>query len=156
MNTARRPIIAVIGGRQSDATLLVEAERAGALIAASGAVLATGGLGGIMEAASKGARDAGGLTIGILPGDNKADANPYVDMAIPTGFGIGRNIVLVRTADALLAMGGQYGTLSEIAYALQMGKPVVGIGTWEIEGVRSVKDASEAVSLITETMGDAG
>ena len=148
MGSERKTVIAVIGGRSAEAGLLSEAEAAGKLIARAGAVLASGGLGGIMQAASKGAKEAGGLTLGILPGDDKSAANPYVDLPVATGFGIGRNIVLVRTADALLAIGGKYGTLSEIAYALQMGKPVVGIGTWEIEGVKSAPDAQEAVALL--------
>lgn len=156
MDTARRPIIAVIGGRNAEASLLALAEKAGALIADSGALLATGGLGGVMEAASRGANEAGGMTIGILPGDDKSAANPHVDIAIPTGFGIGRNIVLVRTADALLAIGGQYGTLSEIAYALQMGKPVAGIGTWEIEGIKHASDAAQAIAYLIEKTGEEG
>ena len=148
MGNSTKMVIAVIGGRSAEAGLLAEAETAGKLIARAGAVLASGGLGGIMQAASKGAKEEGGITLGILPGDEKSEANPYVDIPVATGFGIGRNIVLVRTADALLAIGGQYGTLSEIAYALQMGKPVVGIGTWDIEGVQSAPDAQRAVGLL--------
>ena len=147
MGNEPQKIIAVIGGREAGPGLLVEAENAGRLIALAGSVLATGGLGGIMEAASRGAKQAGGLTLGILPGEDKGAANPYVDVPVATGFGVGRNIVLVRTADALIAMGGQYGTLSEIAYALQMGKPVFGVGTWDIDGVIPVSSAEEAVGL---------
>lgn len=141
-------VIAVIGGREVKAELLAVAEETGRLIARSGAALATGGLGGVMEAASRGARSEGGLTIGVLPGEDKSEANRFIDVPIATGFGIGRNIVLVRTADALIAVGGQYGTLSEIAHALQMGKPIVGIGTWEIDGVVNVSDSAEAVSAV--------
>jgi uncharacterized protein (TIGR00725 family) len=96
-----------------------------------------------MEAACRGARAAGGTTVGFLPGVDRADANPYVDVALPTGLGEGRNLLVVRAADAVIAVGRGYGTLSEIALALRHGKPVVGIGTWEIDGVVSV-DAPEA------------
>jgi len=149
-------VIAIIGGREADRQLLAEAEEAGRLIARAGAALATGGLGGVMESASRGARDEGGVVIGILPGEDKSAANEYVNVPIATGFGIGRNIVLARTADALIAIGGQYGTLSEIAYALQMGKPVCGIGTWDIEGVVSVSDAAAAVSTVYKMLEDCG
>jgi len=128
----------------------------GRLIAHSGAALATGGLGGVMEAASRGASAEGGVVIGVLPGEDKSSANEYVNVPVATGFGIGRNIVLVRTADALIAIGGQYGTLSEIAYALQMGKPIVGIGSWDIEGVVSVSDAAEAVSTVLKMLETRG
>ena len=99
-----------------------------------------------MEAACRGARSGGGATIGILPGLDRADANPYVDVAIPTGLGEARNALVVRAADAVIALGGGYGTLSEIALALKAGKRVVGVGTWEIEGVVAVGDAEAAVA----------
>ena len=128
-------VVAVIGGRDADEALLRDAQEVGRLLAAEGATVLTGGLGGIMEAAMKGAREEGGITLAILPGDDRATANEYASVSVATGFGIGRNIIIARTADALIAVGGQYGTLSEIAYALQLGKPVTGIGTWQIEGV---------------------
>ena len=105
-----------------------------------------GGLGGTMEAACRGARSAGGTTIGILPGLDRADANPYVEVAVPTGLGEARNALVVRAADAVIAVGGGYGTLSEIALALKAGKRVVGLGTWQIEGVVAVEDAEAAVA----------
>jgi uncharacterized protein (TIGR00725 family) len=124
------------------------ARSVGGRLAARGAVLVCGGLGGVMEAACRGAKEAGGTTIGILPGGDRAEANPYVDIAIPTGLGEARNALVVRAADALIAVGGGYGTLSEIAFALKAGKRVVGIGTWDIEGVLAAAGAEEAVELV--------
>jgi uncharacterized protein (TIGR00725 family) len=140
--------IAVIGGREADETLLREAEEVGRLLALRGAILVSGGLGGVMEAASRGMKTAGGLTVGILPQDHKRDANSSVDIPIATGLGIGRNVIISRTADAVIAIGGEYGTLSEIAFALQLGKPVVGIRTWDIKGVILAADAGDAVDKI--------
>lgn len=140
-----RRIIAVIGGRRADKTLLKEAEEVGRLIAEHGAVLVCGGLDGVMEAASRGAKVRGGLTIGILPQNDAREANEHIDIPIVTGLGIGRNVIIARTADALIAVGGEYGTLSEIAFALQMGKPVIGIRTWDIQGVIPAENAEGAV-----------
>ena len=98
-----------------------------------------------MEAASKGAQSEGGLTVGILPQDNSDRANQYIDIPIATGLGIGRNVIIARTADALIAVGGEYGTLSEIAFSLQLKKPVVGIKTWDIKGVINSENALDAV-----------
>ncbi len=149
----RRLVIGVIGGRRTEKRLLNEAEEVGRLIAERGAVMACGGLMGVMEAASRGARSAGGLTVGILPHEHKREANEYIDVAIATGLGIGRNVIIARTSEALVAVGGEYGTLSEIAFALQMGKPVVGIGTWEIRGVIPAENASDAVQKVFEQLG---
>ena len=124
-----------------DAAVTVGRELAGA-----GAVVVCGGLGGVMEAACRGASAAGGVTVGILPGVDRSAANRFVDVAIPTGLGEARNALVVRSADALVAIGGGYGTLSEIALALKAGKPVVGLGGWEIDGVRAAETAQEAVS----------
>jgi uncharacterized protein (TIGR00725 family) len=118
----------------------------GRLVAGRGAVLVSGGLGGVMEAACRGAREAGGTTVGILPGSDRAAANPYVDVAVPTGLGEARNALVVRAADVLIAVGGGYGTLSEIALALKAGKRVIGLGTWEIEGVDGAADPEAAVA----------
>jgi uncharacterized protein (TIGR00725 family) len=115
----------------------------GRLVAERGAVLVCGGLGGAMEAACRGAKQAGGLTVGILPGSDRSDANPYVDVALPTGLGEARNALVVRAADAVIAIGGGYGTLSEIAFALKAGKRVIGLDTWDIEGI-SPADGPEA------------
>jgi hypothetical protein len=136
------------------ATELETAEELGRLLAEGGAVVVCGGLGGVMEAACRGARGAGGLTLGILPGADRAAANPYVDVAVPTGLGEVRNALVVRAADAVVAVGGAYGTLSEIALALKTGTPVVGIGTWELarggtrdSGVIDVPSAAEAARM---------
>jgi uncharacterized protein (TIGR00725 family) len=145
-------VVAVIGGRRVRATLLREAEEAGRLLARAGALVVTGGLSGVMEAACRGVREGGGLAVGILPQDHKGKANPYVDVAVATGMGFARNAVIARTADAVLAVGGQYGTLSEIAFALQLGKPVVGIGTWSIEGIVPASDAREAVHMLLQAL----
>ena len=108
------------------------AEDLGRELARRGAVVVTGGLGGAMAAASRGAKAEGGTTLGILPGEDRDDANPWVDVAVATGLGEGRNVVLVRTVDAVVAVAGEFGTLSEIALALRTGTPVVGLGTWEL------------------------
>ena len=121
------------------------AEAVGRALAEAGAVIVCGGLGGVMEAACRGAKSAGGTTVGILPGFERADANEHVDVAIATGLGEARNALIVRAADALVAIGGEYGTLSEIALALKGDTPVVGLGTWEINGVEWVATPDEAV-----------
>lgn len=146
------PIIAVIGGRNADNFMLKEAEDVGRLLAKKGSMLICGGLSGVMEAASKGSKSEGGLTIGILPQEHKREANEYIDVPIATGLGIGRNVIIARAADALIAIGGEYGTLSEIAFALQMKKPVVGIRTWDIGGVISAANAKDAVDKVFEIL----
>jgi uncharacterized protein (TIGR00725 family) len=102
------------------------------LIAQAGAVLVTGGLGGAMEAACRGAKTASGVTLGILPGTDRREGNPFVDIAIPTGMGEMRNALVVRAADGVLAVNGGFGTLSELALALKLGKPVISIGSWDL------------------------
>lgn len=143
-------VVAVVGA--GDATLKERdtAAEVGRLVAARGWVLVCGGLGGVMAAACKGAKEAGGTTVGLLPGLERAAANPWVDVAIPTGLGELRNGLVVRAADALVAVGGGYGTLSEVALACKAGKRVVGIGTWEVPGVEAVSDPSAAVALLAE------
>jgi uncharacterized protein (TIGR00725 family) len=125
---------------------LAMAETVGRLVAQRGAALVCGGLGGVMEAACRGARAEGGATIGILPGLDRSAANPHVQVAIATGLGEARNALVVRAADCLIAVGGAYGTLSEIALALKAGKRVVGLNTWEIEGIMPVDSAEAALS----------
>lgn len=141
----KRLIIGVIGGRRTEKKLLKEAEEVGRLIAQKNAVLICGGLTGVMEYASKGAKSAGGLTIGILPQNDTKEANEYIDIPIPTGMGIARNVIIARASDVLIAVGGEYGTLSEIAFALQIGKPVIGISTWDIKGVIPAENAKDAI-----------
>jgi len=122
------------------------AAEVGRLVAERGAVLVCGGLGGTMESACRGAKEGGGLTVGILPGPDRSAANPFVDVALPTGLGEARNALVVRAADVVIAIGGGYGTLSEIALALKAGKPVVGLGTWDIDGVTVAEDPETAVA----------
>jgi uncharacterized protein (TIGR00725 family) len=141
----KQKIIGVIGAGTVDGKTLRAAETVGRLIAKKGALLVCGGLGGVMEAAAKGAKAEGGTTVGILPQTEKESSNPYIDIPVATGFGEGRNVVIVRTADALIAVGGEYGTLSEIAFALKMGKTVVGLNTWDIKGVIKAANEEEAV-----------
>ena len=124
--------VAVIGAGSADALNASVAEEVGRLLASRGAIVVCGGLGGVMEAACRGAKSAGGTTVGILPGFDRDEANAWVDVAIPTGLGEARNALVVRAADVLIAVGGEYGTLSEIALALKTGKPVVGLETWEL------------------------
>jgi uncharacterized protein (TIGR00725 family) len=124
------------------------AESVGRGLGARGVVLVCGGLGGVMEAACRGAKDAGGTTVGILPGLDRSDANEHVDVAIATGLGEARNALVVRAADAVIAVGGGYGTLSEIALALKAGKRVVGLGSWDVEGVEAVDSPDAAVEAV--------
>jgi uncharacterized protein (TIGR00725 family) len=146
--------IAVVGPGEASPDELSGAEEAGALIAEAGAGLVSGGLGGVMEAACRGARSRGGLTLGLLPGPDRDAANGWVVVAVPTGLGEARNALVVRAADAVVAIGGGWGTLSEIALALKTGVPVVGVGTWEpaiaggesVPGIVIAADAREAVA----------
>jgi uncharacterized protein (TIGR00725 family) len=124
-----------------------DAEAVGAGLARRGAVVVCGGLGGVMEAACRGARAEGGLTLGILPGAERAAANPWVSVAVATGLGELRNGLVVRSADAVIAIAGGYGTLSEIALALKAGVRVIGLRSWEIDGVLAADDAAAAVVL---------
>jgi uncharacterized protein (TIGR00725 family) len=124
--------IGVIGDGNCDEKTYRTAYELGQLIAEQKAVLVCGGLGGVMEAACKGAKSRNGSTLGILPFDDRKWANPYVDISVPTGLGEARNALVARAGDVLIAVGGQFGTLSEIALAIKIGKPVVGIGTWEL------------------------
>ncbi len=137
--------IAVIGGHRCDEQTAKIAEDVGRGIAEMGAILVCGGLTGVMEAACRGAKSAGGTTIGILPGSNRKEANRYVDFPILTGLGYMRNNLVVKNADIVIAIDGNEGTLSEIAFALQMKKPLIGINTWDIPGIVKVRDAEEAV-----------
>lgn len=122
----------MIGAGSCDDATARSAFAVGEGLARSGCALVCGGLGGVMEAACRGARSAGGLTIGILPGDTPDDANEWVELVIPTGMGIARNTIIVRSARALIAIDGGPGTLSEIAFALQLGVPVVSLGSWDV------------------------
>ncbi len=128
----KKKFVAVIGGGQPSREEAKLAEEVGRELAKRGAILVCGGLGGVMEAACKGASSEGGITIGILPGDDSQAANPYVQIPIVTGLGYARNIAVVKSAQAVIAIGGSYGTLAEISHALQSGIPVIGLNTWSL------------------------
>jgi hypothetical protein len=145
---SRAPYIAVVGPGEATPEQAALAEEVGARLAEAGAVVVTGGLGGVMEAASRGARSKRGMTVGLLPGDDRDAANGWVEIAIATGLGELRNGLIVRSVDGAVAIGGGAGTLSEIALALKLGKPVVGIGTWEVHGVEQLAGASDAVGRL--------
>ena len=131
----RQPLAAVVGpGDTTDPELLSAAEAVAAGLVRAGAVVVTGGLGGVMAAAARGARNAGGQVIGMLPGTNPADANEWVDVAVPTGLGQGRNLLVVRAASVVVAVGGSWGTLAEIALARRLAVPVVSLHGWSIDG----------------------
>ncbi|MFH1624421.1 MAG: TIGR00725 family protein [Pseudomonadota bacterium] len=139
--------IGVIGAAQCSSSVERIAEEVGREIAKSKAILICGGLGGVMEAAARGAKLEGGLTVGILPGDSADEANQYIDVPIVTDLGHARNVVVVRSSDALIAVEGGYGTLSELAIALKLRKPVVGLRTWDVgKEIVKANNAREAVS----------
>lgn len=127
-----RSLIGVVGSAKFDEKLCKDAEKIGKLIARKGCILVCGGLGGVMEASCKGAKSEGGTTIGIVPSKDKFTANSYVDICIPTGIGEARNFIIVNSSDVIIAIGGGFGTLSEISFALKSGVPVVGLNTWDV------------------------
>ena len=139
--------VAVVGASEASADLEVEAETVGHLLARHGAVVVCGGLGGVMAAACRGAKAGGGTTLGILPGTDRRQANPWVDVAVTTGMGEARNAIVVRTADVLIARPGGYGNLSEIARALRLGRAVLRVSSWDIDGVVLARDPADAVAL---------
>ena len=143
-----RTCIAVIGAGECDDSEGSLAEEVGKEIARTRSVLICGGLGGVMEAACRGAKLEGGTTVGILPGGDRSLANRYVDIPIATGMGYARNFIIAMASDALIAVGGKYGTLSEIAAGLNLGKKVIGLGTWDIPGVIAFSSPREAVSNV--------
>jgi len=147
---AQGPYVAVVGASEASAELAQAAEAVGRGLAAAGAVVVTGGRGGVMAAASKGAEELRGTTVGILPGYDRGEANEWVSVAIPTGLGELRNGLIIRAADVVIAVGGAYGTLSEVALALRAGVPVIGLRTWEIEGIERVGTPEDAVALALE------
>jgi uncharacterized protein (TIGR00725 family) len=144
----RVPYVAVVGPSTATSQELAFAEEVGAALAAMGAVVVTGGLGGVMEAACRGARSKRGHTLGLLPGEDREAANGWVEIAVATGLGELRNGLVVRAADGLVAVGGGHGTLSEIALALKLGRPVVGLGTWAVHGVIEVSTPVDAIDRI--------
>jgi uncharacterized protein (TIGR00725 family) len=151
--TIREVIVAVIGTRQPSPEESKLAEDVGRELAKNGVALICGGLGGVMADACRGARAEGGLTIGVIPGDDRKSANPYVQIPIVTGIGYARNVIIVRSAQAVIAVGGGYGTLTEIGYALDSKIPVIGLGTWKIsrnnqldKSIIRARNAREAVN----------
>jgi len=144
----------VVGGFRCSPEIEALAEQVGRELAKAGAVVVCGGLGGVMEAACRGAIGAGGKTIGILPGGERQEANPFVQFAIPTGLGYARNIIVAQSTQAVIALDGSYGTLSEIALALNKGIPVIGLKTWQLfldgkedKGIIVATSPKEAVKL---------
>jgi uncharacterized protein (TIGR00725 family) len=155
----KKKFIAVIGGSQCSKKEAKLAEEVGRELARRGAILVCGGLGGIMRAACKGASSAGGTTVGIIPGDNRQAANQYVQIPIVTGLGEARNVIVVKSAQAVIAIGGSYGTLSEISHALKNNIPVIGLNTWSLarngrqdKSIITAQSPSEAVdkALLTK------
>jgi uncharacterized protein (TIGR00725 family) len=143
--------ISVIGARACGPKEARLARSVGKMVAELGCVLVCGGLKGAMEESCRGAKEAGGLTIGIIPGDKKTDANPYVDIALPTTIGYSRNVIVAASADLVVALPGSFGTESEICYALVYGRPVIDLGGWKMKGmikVRSVADARRVIKKI--------
>ncbi len=147
------PYVAVVGPGEASAEELGAAERIGRGIAEAGAVLVCGGLGGVMAAACRGASEAGGITVGILPGHDRGAANEWVRVAVPTGLGELRNGLVVRSGDVVVAVGGSYGTLSEVSLALKTGVPVVGLDTWDLDGIHEVSSPEEALALAVGLAG---
>lgn len=151
--------VAVIGGGHAPEAECDQAAMVGRALAEAGAVLVCGGLGGVMEAACRGAQDGGGMTIGIVPGSDRHSANSYADVVVATGLGEGRNVLVVRNADAVIAVGGEYGTLSEIALALQAGVPVIGLGSWELakrgRPVPDIVEASDSADAVDKALREA-
>ncbi len=148
------PQVGVIGAGLSDRELDMMAEEVGALIAARGWTLVCGGLGGVMESASRGAASRGGLVVGLLPGSAREEGNRYLTVSLPTGMGHGRNVLVAQSSDALIAVGGGFGTLSEMALGLKMGKPVISLRSWAPDpAVRSVQTPREAVDEAARSLG---
>jgi uncharacterized protein (TIGR00725 family) len=144
----QKRIVGVIGGRKCTQEVEEVAHNLGKKLAKVADIVACGGLKGIMEAVCQGVKASGGSTLGFLPGYNKSDANPYVDIVIPTGLGLARNVLVVKSADVVIALPGEAGTLSEIAYCLQFGIPVISLKSWDIPGVIKVDTVDEAIQEV--------
>jgi uncharacterized protein (TIGR00725 family) len=154
MNLSPKIYLAVVGGGEAEKIILVTAYEVGREIARRGAILICGGLGGVMQAAARGAQQAGGITIGILPGPDRRAANPYLTFSLATNLGHARNIVIAHSADGLIAVDGSYGTISEAAIALKLRKPVVGLKVeWQLDGMKPAATPEEAVDIIWQEIG---
>ena len=153
---SEEPYIAVIGAGLASEDESAAAEEIGRLLAEAGAILVCGGLGGVMDAAARGCEAGGGTSVGILPGEDRSAGSPHLTVRIATGLGEARNAIVARAADAVIAVGGEFGTLSEIAFALKMGKPVVGLGTWalDLEGLPGdpLQRASDPVDAVAKAL----
>ncbi|MDO9575180.1 MAG: TIGR00725 family protein [bacterium] len=149
----KRHLIGVSGGARITGKVAELACEVGREIAKKGAIVVCGGLSGVMEFAAKGAKEMGGITIGILPGNSRNTANPYIDIPIVTGMGAARNVILVKTSECIIAIDGKYGTLSEIAIALSFNIPVIGLATWDIDKrIIPAKTPKEAVELALQAL----
>lgn len=148
----RKKVVSVIGGHDCNKEVEQIAHELGKKLAKVVDILISGGLSGTMKAVCAGFKAEGGLTIGILPSYNKSDANPFVDIVIPTGLGLARNVLVVKAADVVIALPGEAGTLSEIAYALQFGIPLISLNSWDIPGVIKVNTVSETVEKVSEVL----
>ncbi len=146
----KKVLVSVIGGHKCSEETFALAQKLGRIIAQANAVLVCGGRSGVMSAACKGAQEAGGLTIGIMPSDDGADANENVDIAVLTGLGFARNTIVATTSDIVIALAGEYGTLSEIAFALSKKKKVYSLGFWDIDGVINVSDVDAFKDIISK------
>ncbi len=153
---AYRPYVAVCGPGVANERELAWAEEVGRLLARAGAVVVCGGLGGVMDAAARGCREEGGTAVGIVPGEDRRGASPHLTAVVATGMGEARNALIVRTADAVIAVSGEFGTLSEIALALKMGRPVVGLATWELardgEPVEAIARAATPAEAVEKAL----
>ena len=146
----RKVLISVIGAREISGKVEQLAHKIGKIIAKMECILVCGGLNGVMRESAKGAKSAGGMTLGILPGKEKKDANPYIDIVIPTAIGFARNAIVACSADIIIALPGSHGTRSEICYGLIYNKPVIDLGGWNIEGMIKVKNLADAQKKIQE------
>ena len=154
MTTSRKKIIGVIGAGDADAEDLKIAQSVGEEIASNGYTLLCGAMGGVMEAASKGAKSKGGTCIGIVPGSSKNECNPYIDYAVVTGMGHARNVIVAGSCDAIIAIGGSFGTLSEIAFALRLEIPIIGLNTWDVSSdIKKAETPKEAVHMAVSIIG---
>ena len=149
----RKKVVSVIGGKKCSKKVEHLAHNLGKNLAKVVDILICGGLSGTMEAVCQGFKASGGLTIGIIPSYNKNDANKYVDIIIPSGLGLARNILVVKSADIVVALPGEAGTLSEIAYALQFGIPIISLRSWDISGVVKTATVEEVISEVEKVIG---
>lgn len=148
-----KKFVGVIGGSSEPEDILNLAYEVGKFLAEADCILVCGGLGGVMEAAAKGAKEAGGLTVGILPTGSRFDANPYIDIAIATNMGHARNAIIAQTCDALIAIGGKFGTLSEISFGLALGKPVVSLCSWQVSPeIKVAQSPQQAVAKALQVL----